>query len=84
MAGCGLGIWRFGAQRVQHVEKAAFPDQELPMVGHRCEVQYAVLVVWQDESGKSIESPIVKWPTQHRARALTFWLRERLGVETVT
>lgn len=59
----------------------AFPGQELPRVGHRSEMQYVVLLCWRDDAG-AVESPIVKWSGRHRARALAFWLRARLGCET--
>ena len=30
--------------------------------------------------GEQIESPIVQWAGQRRARALTLWLRSRVGI----
>ena len=77
----GLGLHTFGPKKYK--KKTAAPTDRIPDTGHRSKMLYAVLVCWRDGKGREIESPIVKWSGQGRARALTFWLRERLGVPMV-
>ena len=63
-----------------YVKKTASPDDKIPNMGHRSEMQYAVVICWNSSDGQQQISPIVSWSGLQRTRALTFWLRDRIDI----
>ena len=78
-SGDTLDAHAFGAKRYRM--RRIVPDTELPKIGHRSDIQYAVVICWKDADGKEMIEPIVGWYDLPRANAFAHWLRDRLGVD---
>ena len=61
-------------------KRTASPADPLPDTSHRSEMRFAILVCWRDPEDQEIVSPIVTWSTRARVWALSFWLRDELGL----